>query len=256
LSKISDINAKVASPDEYTLVVGHGKPYGTTYPILEQRQGLLTPDTHMLALGNGLYLRFLSKIPIVSDELKIDPTPFYGQKPLLYFASNSITMDVKKWVFDDGLANFSLIPISAKSTVPPVRITPRFAYLTMNLFMNMDLYYKPLSPDKAREILPLGITTSDWPYDRDQYFLEYKHFGPYGRPADSNPVMEEQELIADSVKKIEAIIKEDTKESAESASKAGDATKVTADQASKETEKFSKREQGANLDDSKESTSL
>jgi hypothetical protein len=230
------------------MVEGYGKPYGTTYGSLEQLQGVLSVKSLLIPIGNGMYLRFLDKIPIVTDDLRIDKAPFYAQRPVMYFASNSESQIVKEWVMGSGLLNFSLVPASMQRSVPEIRFTPKYAFLTQNLFLNMDLYFKPSMADKARETYALSVTTSDWPFDRHQYFLQYKHFGNYSTPAGALAPSDETVMIADVVKKIEDTINTDVKETAKMASEAGTATKHAADSAKTEVAKASARVSGEGLD--------
>ena len=257
--KLAEMSKFVASgdlPDSFTLVNGHGKPYGTTYSLLESLQGIITTETQFIPLGNGLYLRLLEKIPVVTDDLRADPVPFYGQSNMLYFSSNSLVTDVKGWVFDEGLTQFSMIPVSPTHFIPQVRITPKYAFLTTNLFMNMDMYYKPMSPSPSREDVKVDVTTITWNYDQQHYFLEYKTFGPYSSGKGPDVSSTEQEMVVDAVKKIEASIKEDAAIGAKSSTEAGVATTKLAAAASSEIAATSARIQGANLDDHQEQITL
>jgi len=209
------------SPSEFNLVAGHGQPYGTSYNNLEALQGPLTAETRFVALGEGLYIRFLVKIPIITDNLHVDDIPFYSQQPLMYFTSNSKFETIPGWVFDDGLLNFCLIPIPTKASVPEIKFTPKFVYITQNLFLNMNLNFQPAGPEPSREAIPLGIKTSDWPFDRAQYFLEYKNFGPYSSPATDIKLADDKQTVKDAMDEIEKAIKTDVKEAAASVEEAG-----------------------------------
>lgn len=234
------------------MVEGHGKPYGTTYASLAQFQGQLTEKTNILPIGGGVYLQLLNQIPIAQDDLRMDPTPFYAEHPVFYFQSNSVTEPVKDWVIGDGLQNFSLIPVLQTPVVPQVRFSPKYTFLTQNLYLQIDLFYRPVQADKPRENYRVGLTTSDWPFDRHQYFLEYKHWGPYATPSAEIKVPEEQEQIADAVKKIEQTITEQNKQAAEITVAAGTATKEAAVLVEKEVDKLNDRVSGKNIDDDAE----
>jgi hypothetical protein len=238
------------------LVEGHGRPYGTTYGNLEAIQGVLNPDTKLVPLGNGIFMRFLTRIPTITDELKIDENPFYAQRPIMYFASNSQSTEVTEWVFGDGLLNFALVPCSIQQAVPDVRFTPRYAFLTQSLYLNMDLHFKPVQPDKAREVIALGIQTNDWPYDRHQYFLEYRNFGNYSTPTADIKVPEETALIVDAVKKIEKAIDQDIKDASAATDSAGTAAKDAAAKASAEVTKLNEAASGQKLADEDEPITL
>lgn len=212
---------------EFDLVIGHGNPYGTDYNGLEGIQGKLTKDTKLISIGNGLYLRLLTAIPVVFDDLRKNEN-FYSQKPTMYFASNSVTVAVKKWVFSEGLVNFSLFPNMTSTSVPAVKFSPKYAFITQNLFVSTDLYYRPSAPEVARETYPLHIVTNDWRDDKRQVFLEYKNFGPYLQPAGAIPAIDDVELIATAVKKVEQAITADDKELAETSSTAGSAAASSA----------------------------
>lgn len=226
--------------DKLKLVTGYGKPYGATYSTLEVNQGILDDKTRLIPLGRGKFIRMLKSIPVVTDDLQVDPTPFYSERPVMYFSSNSVKQDVKEWVWADGLLNFTLMPTPAKSFVPEVKFTPKYAFYNMNLYFNMDINYRPGSPSQAREVVDIDVVTSEWPYDRYQYFLKYNHFGPYAKPASAIPITDEMEMIADAVKKIEHNIDADAKVAADSSKTAGTAITDIATNAKNEIDKQKK----------------
>lgn len=203
------------------LVEGHGAPYGSTYAALASIQPPLTEKTEFLKIGPGLYIRFLEFIPQVVNEIKHD-TSFYNQRPILYFSANSAKTPVGRWIIGDSLLNFSLVPTSASRDIPRVKITPRSVYLTQKLFINFNLFYKPAAPEKARETYPITVATHPWHDDRHQFFLEYKNFGPYSR-ANIASAEAEVQLVVDTVKKIEDIMKENESEDASQLNNAGNA---------------------------------
>jgi hypothetical protein len=167
----------------------------------------------------------------------------------MYFASNSAYQQVSEWVFDDGLINFTLLPVSTKHSVPEARFTPRLVFMTQSLFLNMNLYYKPATATKTREEYPLGIVKTEWPYDLHQFFLEYVHFGAYSSPSGEIKGVEETQTIKDVVKKIEKSITEDVKEGAVAAKEAGVAVDNMAAAASKEVKAASAVASGAKIAD-------
>lgn len=215
------------------LIEGHGKPYGTSYSALASKQPPVTGASDFIVLAEGIYLRMLTLIPVVSDDLQIDPH-FFLEHPNMYFNSNSVSMPVTQWVVDDSLLNLCLFPVSQVPCVPGTMFTNKYAYLTMELFMNMDIYFKPAVSDKAREVIPIGLTVKDWPYDRHTYFIEYKTFGSYGADRSNIELDVEQELVADAVKKIEATIVKDQKEVSDVVEGSGNAINQALKQVEKE----------------------
>lgn len=226
-------------PSSLRLVSGHGQPYGTTYAALEAAQGLAVPTTNFLSLGNGMYIRMLNNIPIVTDTLRLEEA-FFDQKPLLYFSSNSAKTAVERWVSAPGLINFALLPIFGTNRVPDVKFSPKFAYLTTSLYFSTDLYYRPSVADQAREVYDITAQQSVWNDDRRYYFLDYIHLGKYssqGLPADAIP---EVELIADAVKVVEELVERDVKEEAGATTGAADALSQSAKAAGAEVDKLVK----------------
>lgn len=253
---ISSTRMRSLDTTSLNAVEGHGKPYGTTYSILESKQGALNDKTVLIPLGFGLYLRFLTKIPVVTDDLRGDQTPFYAQHPVLYFSSNSVDVEVTDWVIDEGLLNFTLVPLPGAQSVPEVRFTPKYAYLTQALFLNMDLRFSPTSPQPARETVDVSVVTSDWPFDRHQFFLTYKHFGVYSSPSHMDQAPEDQQLVADAIKKIENAIEKDEQQAADNAKLAGQATTESAKEAEKEVEKFGNQASGKPVSDETDHVTL
>lgn len=233
---LKDAKTWGGDPGKVDLVEGHGSPYGTTYASLEAAQGTLTPKTEILNLGYGLYLRLLSVIPVVTDELRLDEL-FFDRKPVMYFSSNSAKEPVKKWVIADGLANFALLPLFGTSSVPAVKFTPKYAYLTQNLYINTDLYFRPHVAAPSRENYNVGVTTSDWKDDRRYYFLTYTHLGKYSSEGVPAGAIEDETLVVDAVKKVEDLITQDQKQQATDVKDAGKASDESANAAKTEVSK-------------------
>lgn len=217
------------------LIEGHGKPYGTNYNSLANKQKAITQESDFVTLAEGVYLRILNVIPVVVDDLSID-AHFFAEHPTMYFASNSQTIEVKQWVLDESLLNLCLVPVSQVPQVPPTMFTNKYAYLTAELFMNMDLYFKPAIAEEAREVIDVHLTVKDWPYDKSGYFLKYKTFGSYGADISNIEVAEETELVADAINKIEKAIDKDYKEVTVSVEKAGSTTEMVNKNVIKEVE--------------------
>lgn len=217
-----DTNTQLAVSDagSYDLVQGHGKPWGTEYSSLEQLQGTLTDETKLIHLGRGMYLRLLTKVPLITDDLRRNEL-FYSQEAVSYFSSNSKFAEVSRWVFTEGLFNFALFPMPRTHFVPDVKFTPKYAYVTQALFISTELFYKPSAPDKAREVYDLAYTETEWKDEKRQYFLTYRHFGPYMKPAASVQVDEIDDTVTEAVKKIEQSIKADEQQQSESTTGAG-----------------------------------
>lgn len=230
------------------LVTGYGKPYGTTYTLLEGKQGAVTPETSLLRLGNGCYLRFLNVVPVVTDDLKNDDLAFYGQRPVSYFTSNAKTEVVKSWVVDEGLANFSLLPTPSVSSIPIIKMTPQYSFLTTRLWLNMDLYYKPSVSEPAREIYSLPIVENEWAFEKYHYYLRYLHFGPYSAPHVSITAPEaEAPVIAEAVSRIEKLIDKDVSDLATTTQNAGAKGAATIKAAGQEVSAQNARAQGEGL---------
>lgn len=207
---------------------GHGRPYGTSYTLLEAAQGLLDSETVLIPIKAGIYMRVIKKLPVALDELHV-LQDFFAQHPVMYYGSNSVTEEAEQWVLDDGLVNFAYFPTFDAAAVPSVMFTSRYAYVTHGLFLNIDMYYRPVSPDSAREVYSLNLEKKEWPFERFKFFLDYITFGPYAKPVVQGLPDAEEALVADAVKKIEAVMTTDVKEAAHSAEQAGPA----ADQAVK-----------------------
>lgn len=216
-------SAKGATVTGADLIEGHGNPYGTTYGSLAAIQSPLTPDTDVLKIGTGLYIRFLDKVPVVTHTLQQDSS-FYNQRPVQYFASNSQTVPVTRWIMGDALENFTLIPVHSVADVPAIRITPRNAYLTQGLYINFELFYKPAVSEAAREVFPVRIEELPWDADRHQFFLKHMTFGKYSNTADQSTDLEGKTVV-DAVKKIEEIMVKDEQEVREIDAQAGASAK-------------------------------
>lgn len=208
------------------LVEGHGKPYGASYSALENKQRPITSPEDYIRVAEGIYIRILDRIPVVTDDLIIDPH-FFLEHPSMYFASNSETIEVKQWVIDESLLHLCLIPVHQSAFVPKVMFTNKYAYITSELMMNMDIYFKPAVPETARETMPISLSKKDWPFDKYTYFLEYKTFGSYGVDKANIDIDNEEELVRDAVEKIEKTITNDHKEVSTTVEAAGHATAST-----------------------------
>lgn len=223
------------------LVAGHGRPFGKSFTELEQLQGAITPETTLLPLGYGIYVRLLTKIPTPITDLVFDSTSFYNGYPYAYFASGNHTMEVTEWVLGDGLWNYALLPVIGTYNVPLAKFTPRFSYMTTNLYLNLDPYYKPSVPAIARETVNIPLVAQEWPYDRLDYWLKYIHFGAYGTPLAPDAPKDDTVLIADAIKDIEKQIKADAQEEAASSAAAGTAAKDVANKTTDEIKKANER---------------
>lgn len=224
------------------LIEGHGRPYGASYTALQNKQAPISSGNDLIVITEGIYLRILDKIPVVTDDLIIDPH-FYLEHPSMYFASNSQTIPVTQWVIDDSLQHLCLMPAVQRPAVPPVMFTNKYAYLTAELVMNMDLYFKPSSPSPAREVLPINFSKQDWPYDKFTYFLDYVTFGQYGAPKGQIDVSAETELVKDAVAKIEQTIITDNDEAAKIAASSGSAIAGTMKNIAKEVDDANKKKE-------------
>lgn len=239
--------------DTAILVDGMGKPYGTNYDTLASLQGTFDADTQVLPLGYGLYLRFLKAYPTPTIDLKNDGTVMFNQHPVSYFASNSEVTPVTEWVFtDEGLWNFALLPFPQTGYIPQVKFTQKFAFLTTTLYFNMDMYYQPGGPSTAREVIDIPIVVSPWPYEYQQYFLRYTHFGSYAASSSPGAPVEDTVLLADTIKKVENEMEKAVKEGVEQGEKAGTAFKQTAKAAETEVVRANNEITGKTLDSSEE----
>lgn len=223
------------------LIEGYGRPYGATYlELLNKQNAQPAKSEDFIVMANGIYLYILDSIPVVTDDLAIEKH-FFQEQASMYFSANSGKQNVKEWVVDDSLLQLALFPVTEVTSVPSISFTSKFAYLTKGVFLNMELYYKPTSPDAAREVSSIKTTKKEWPFDRHQYFLEYITFGNYGVDRISVDNAEENGLIVKTVEKIEATIKKDNQEAVDSSESAGSATKNTVANVKVEIEKHSDR---------------
>lgn len=217
------------------LVLGYGKPYGTSYATLAAAQGALTLETKLIPLGWGLYIRIITKMPTPTEKLAFDSTSFYNQHPFGFYASSSEHIAVKEWVKEEGLWHHALTPLHGIVQVPAVKFTPKHAFANAQMFLNVDLFYKPSAPEPGRESVAINLVEEEWPFDRFQYWTKYIHFGRYGSPSSGNPALEDSQLLADTIKKVENAITEDSRAAAASAESAGTAMKNVAKKAADET---------------------
>jgi hypothetical protein len=168
---------------EYTLIPGHGYPYGTDYQNLDVAQGAMNP-IDLVSLGDGFYLRFLKKIPLALPELNYDKA-FYGHHPVAYFSSNSSTVDVTGFVWGEGLTQFCMTPLPLTKPRIQAKFGTRFIYALKRMVLNFNIFFSPHVPDDAREIFPLPISERSWQLSREAFFLVYKTFGSYSVHVDS-----------------------------------------------------------------------
>lgn len=231
---------------------GFGRPYGTNYQGLASSQGTLTDESDLIHIGRGIYLRMITKIPIVTQALKFDSIPFYAEHTFSYFAANSAELEIKQWALGEGLSNFTYVPLTATREVPPIIITPTSIYTTIQMYLNVDIYFKPASPDTAREVITLQLEKRDWPHDRFQYHLQYITFGSYGKASHlvvADTATEETSEITTAIKKIEDELKDATKEAAHSVQSAAENVNVVAERVQDAVQKDQSSKQQYKKDD-------
>lgn len=207
------------------LVEGHGRPYGVSYTNLASRQTPIKAEDDFIKVANGIYLRMLNKIPVVTDDLSVDKH-FYQEHSSMYFAANSINQDVSEFVMDDSMLNFALFPVIENTSVPPLVFTAKHAYLTKGLYLNIEMFYRPTAADSAREVTHIGLTHKEWNFERHRYFLEYITFPNYAeKSVGLDATVEDEVLVKHAIEKIEGAITKDNKEAAASVEGAGAASK-------------------------------
>jgi len=246
--------AEKADPDNtvkrnYELITGYGKPYGATYAGLEALQGPLDPDTRLVPLGFGLYLRFLKFMPVPSFTYSVDAKSWYGDRPLVYFAHNQAKMEITKLVPSEGLWNFALQPIKTNRMVPKTIVTPRYAYPNTHLYINFDALLKPSQPTQAREVIQLPIQETTWSLDRQDFWARYVHFGAYSTAKAGIGDADEAAKVADTIKKIEEEQKKDEREAANSSEGAGTAVKTAATEMKNDADEAAKKAAKKEVDD-------
>lgn len=227
--KKTDIaDASTNYPQDVVLQKGIGSPYGMSYEGLQELQESLTPDSQVIPIGAGCYLRFLDKVPQVAEQLETRPPLFFNQHPFMYFAANGTTIGVDYFVISDGLTNFSLFPVPSLRSLPQVKMTPHYVYATNQLVLNLDIHYAPSVPQSARESYPCPLSVHDWKGELTQYHLRWINFGKYGdagRPAilDELPadvitvskVIAQTEKVLDNSQKEQAAITDKVEEHVE-----------------------------------------
>lgn len=166
-----------------SLVTGYGNPYGTTYETLALKQGEFKKED-LVRIAPGCYLRIHKMIPIPVNVPAIEPD-FYLQHPQYYYSSNSVLKPVTKWLMDDGLLQFGLIPIEegSVSSIPSYITDRRYGYLNDALFAQMDVAYRGpsgTSPLPAVNVKPL---VHEWAGTRFKNFLTYTRMVTYGSEA-------------------------------------------------------------------------
>lgn len=206
------------------IVEGHGRPYGVSYTNLASRQKPVTKKEEFIFIAEGIYLRILDQIPVVTDDLSVDKQ-FYQEHSSMYFAANASNQKVTDFVVDDAMLNFSLFPVIENTSVPPLVFTAKYAYLTKALYMNIEMFYRPSSADAAREVTPLGLVTKEWGFERHRYFLEYITFGNYAdRTIGLDATVDEETMVKHAVEKIENVMTKNNVEAAKSVEGAGTAS--------------------------------
>lgn len=205
------------------LVEGYGKPYGVSYASLAGIQGTIeSVEDDLVELTPGIYLRILKKIPTITDNLNFDVN-FYMEHHRKYFSGLADkTTDVTKWVIDDSLLHLTCFPINEVAAIPAVMFTNKFAYITENVFINLEMYFKPQLADTASEIFPIPVVDRAWPYDRLQYFLQYKTFGSYSTVGSNAIASGDTANSNETTKAIEKIERELLKENQEALKIEGD----------------------------------
>lgn len=194
-----------------TLVEGFGLPYGMSYTALAGLQGKLDPSAY-IPIGDNAWFVMLRTIPMPNGTLNIaekfvDNTPFY-----YYPAGNDRISDIKEWVFAKPLWNFALAEF--KLTYPDVKtlLDRRFIYLAEALYLETNLLYTQTKSDDAPYTIATSLSTRKWPYDKQQYFLEYVCFGDYtsaGGAVLPMPMTESPDLITTLIDKAETELAKD-----------------------------------------------
>jgi hypothetical protein len=203
---VLDVNASVkdviAKPDEATLVVGMGHPYGTDYIKLNSMQfkdG--QDDREFFPLIPGVWLKFHHKIPVVQASLVKVSSQFYNHADLM-FQSNGEFENVRGWNISEGMWNHALVPINLVTSVPPLVFTDTFVYLNNDLYVHAERGYRPSSAAKAREDMRLHITEHSWPYNKVQPYIQYLTLGEYSTATEPSEELPD-EKIAEIVTKID-----------------------------------------------------
>lgn len=237
------VNSFEAMPGAWktpALVEGHGRPYGVSYTNLASRQTPVTKEEDFVKISNGIYLRILNKIPVVTDDLSVDKQ-FYQEHSSMYFAANSTNQDVEEFVMDSAMLNFALFPVIENTSVPPLVFTSKHAYLTKGLYLNIEMFYRPTAADPAREVTSIGLVHKEWAFERHRYFLEYITFPNYAeRTMGLDATMEDDTLVKHAVEKIEKVMTADNKEAAKSVDEAGVASKNAMSKVGEQMNKLSK----------------
>lgn len=188
------------------LVVGHGKPYGTTYQNLASKQSPFKRED-LIEIGYGAYIRILDEIPVPLEDLAADPD-FYVSHPYYYYPSNSSTISVKEWVVTDGLLNFALAPITGNYRKPATLLDQRHAYLNDKIYIQTHMTWSIAGTMDDSFHMPL--VKQSWSQDVYTPNIEYITHGEYSNSAiklldtDVTPI---NALVTDlevNVKKIEA----------------------------------------------------
>lgn len=158
------------------LVEGYGKPYGVTYSALMGKQDG-TKSASFVRITDHVYLRFLTSIPLPTHDLTVD-SDFYLSHPNYYFAGNSASISVDKWVIDEGLLHHALAPSPKPVSKPELLLDRTYAYVNDRLLMQTDMNYSIGTADD--ETMRIPLTTRNWSFDRFFYHIEYITFGSYG----------------------------------------------------------------------------
>jgi len=222
LYKVVDtgVGSGTFDPSRYKLIEGYGKPYGTSYSGLEAMQETLS-ENNLLKLSDSVYMRFLTKLPLLSTALRLD-TDFYLRNPYYYFEASDSTkyIEVKTWVIGEGLSNFCYAPILKYALPYGPLFDKKYAYLNDFLVIQVDLLFRYGNSIDNEYSVNVPMVTNNWSYDKLDPNLHYISFGNYssandasGITSNSSPESENAlmtKLTSEMEKSIASIEKEST----------------------------------------------
>jgi hypothetical protein len=211
------------SKAQTVLVSGYGFPYGVSYNQLSEAQSFTdqAPNSTPIYMGSGVWMRFIHRIPMVSDKIMIDSN-LYNNHWYMYFAGNGSAskgsatgkyVDVKGFVLGEAMLNFSLFPIPSALSIPDVILSRDFGYLNRTLYHDITTFYRDGILTGAREVYDLKRNVKDWKFEKLKMYLHHISFGEYSHASGAiAPPVEVPLVITDMINHQEQRNEEATQE--------------------------------------------
>lgn len=186
------------------LVVGYGKPYGCDYTALNAKQGSVTSESPFVKIVDGVFLRFLTQIPLPEPKLNIE-MDFFSSHPRYYYPGNSATMPVDRICECPVFWQFALVPYQAPSTVQTLLYDRKMVYLNDAVYLQSD-FEAPLDANLPYvKPLTLHPTEKPWTHNRFATFSRFVVPFSYGK---ATAVQTNEQIINETLKATQEYEKE------------------------------------------------